>query len=102
MPTKSRMIIRILAGGYLMYLGFDLFKGVLEGNPDNVMLFMLIGIAFMGIGLFLLANAVLVLYRKDYEDEYEEESEDDPDEEKVDKNDIKEVSCEDENTKTEV
>ena len=56
----------------------------------------------MGIGLFLLANAVLVLYRKDYEDEYEEEAEDDPDEENVDKNDIKEVSCEDENTKTEV
>lgn len=77
MPTKSRMMIRILAGGYLIYLGFDLMKGVLEGSSSNIMLFMLIGIAFIGIGLFLMINSGLVLYKKDYEDEQEEEPEED-------------------------
>lgn len=48
--TKGQITIRIIAGGYLAYLGFGLVKDMIVQKPDNYIIYLLFGIVFMVVG----------------------------------------------------
>ena len=68
MVTKSQLMIRVLAGGYLSYLGGKLLMDAVKERPDNYIIFALAGLAFLVIGIFLLGKSAIKLQRKEYED----------------------------------
>ena len=51
MNDRTRTVLRVLAGGYLAYLGLELLKTMLKEQPDNMMLFVSVGLAFLAIGV---------------------------------------------------
>lgn len=62
-PTRS-YIIRILAGLYLLYTGFQLCKGVLNGEEGANAGFMAAGIAFLVIAAVLLISSGKYFFQK--------------------------------------
>lgn len=59
--NSFRTIIRLIAGGYICYLGYQLIKGYLyptEETGDPVWFMMLFGVLFLAIGAFLIVNAI--------------------------------------------
>lgn len=68
MVTKSQLMIRILAGGYLSYLGGKLLMDAVKERPDNYIIFALAGLVFLIIGIFLLGKSAIKLQKKEYED----------------------------------
>lgn len=50
MTDKGRAVLRIVVGIYLVYLGGSLIKSAVEGQPNNMVLFILAGTAFVIIG----------------------------------------------------
>lgn len=78
MNEKGRITLRIIAGGYLAYLGIDLVKNVITGKPDNAVLFGVVGVLFLviGAGIFIKALRDYRNYQKaEYEDTKEDETE---------------------------
>ena len=53
MNDKSRHTIMAIAGGYIAYTGISLISDVIQGKPKNGMLMILIGIAFIVIGIYI-------------------------------------------------
>ena len=48
--TKGRLTIRIIAGGYLAYVGFGLARDVIAEKPENYLVYLLFGALFMAVG----------------------------------------------------
>ena len=57
-PPQSSLILRVLGGGYLVYLAWDL-RGSIQDSP----LFLIAVIVFALIGLILLVHSVMALIR---------------------------------------
>ena len=53
---NSSNIIRLLAGGWLLYLSYDIFKSLRAGNIENKILFI------VAVVLFVAAGAVFVFW----------------------------------------
>lgn len=51
MDNKNRMLFRILAGGYLTYLGIKMLINTFAGKTDNPVMFGGFGISFLVIGI---------------------------------------------------
>lgn len=51
MDEKRRIVIRVIAGGYLTYLGADLLKNTIAGTVDNPVMYGGFGTAFLIIGV---------------------------------------------------
>ena len=51
MNDKGRSMLRIIAGGYLAYLGVDLLKNTITGKTNNPVMFGGFGAAFLVIGV---------------------------------------------------
>ena len=60
-PPQSSLYLRLLGGGYLVYIAWDL-RGAVAENP----LFWIAILVFGAIGIFLLAESVRKLIRKEY------------------------------------
>ncbi len=58
MNKKASYAFRILAGAYLVYLGYSLMKGYLVEH-DASMGFMIVGILFGALGLFFCVTGLL-------------------------------------------
>lgn len=50
MQTRTRKIFMALVGAYLVYMGVQLINSVLEGNPQNKILFIICGVVFALFG----------------------------------------------------
>ena len=72
MNNKSRRTLHLVAGIYLFYLAFQLLSGL--GQNGNKAVSLAGGIAFIGIGIFLLFNYFRSA-KKDMEAEANEEVE---------------------------
>lgn len=66
MNDRTRTVLRALAGSYLAYVGFGLVKMMLKDQPDNMMIFVSVGLAFLAIGVALLGYSVSHYIKKDY------------------------------------
>ena len=71
MSDKGRLVIRILAGGYLVYLGIRLTRDVLSDRPDNYVFLALAGVAFVVLGGIWFVRGLLnyLRYEKAYRDD---------------------------------
>lgn len=69
MVPRSSLVIRILAGGYITYLGGKLLLSSIKEQPDNYMIYVVAGIAFVIIGLIWLVKSGVKLLKKEYEDD---------------------------------
>lgn len=70
MNDKSRMILKILAGGYILYIGISLLIGVLQTEPNEKVLMIFVSIFFMAVGstvLYFSGRALLKEYGIDIE-----------------------------------
>lgn len=78
MNERGRITIRIIAGGYLAYLGIDLIRNVITGKPDNALIFGAVGVLFLIVGAVVCVKSICD-YRNcqkaEYEDTEEDESE---------------------------
>lgn len=69
--------IRIAAGVYLIYLGYQIMSGVMNGTSDNPVMFGLFAAAFVVFGLGSLISGLRFFWKRDHsEPESEEETED--------------------------
>lgn len=75
MNERGRITIRIVAGGYLVYLGIDLVRNVVTGKPDNALLFGAVGVLFLIVGAVVFVKSVRD-YRNCQKAEYENTEED--------------------------
>ena len=66
MNKKASYAFRILAGAYLVYLGYSLIKGHLVEH-DASMGFMIVGVLFGALGLFFCVTGLLGRRRADKE-----------------------------------
>lgn len=74
---KTMYIIRIIAGGYIAYIGITLFIGMLNGeNTMNPIVSTLFSIVFLGCGGYFAISSILGL-AKDYKEQPVEPSADD-------------------------
>ena len=69
MVPRSSLVIRVLAGGYITYLGGKLLLSSIKEQPDNYMIYVVAGIAFIIIGLIWLVKSGAKLLKKEYEDD---------------------------------
>lgn len=69
--TKGSLTIRILAGAYLVYLGYSLVRDSVLNKPENFIVFLLIGLAFLILGATWCILGVKKYIKKEYTD-YEE------------------------------
>lgn len=60
-PPQSSLYLRLLGGGYLVYIAWDLRGAVVE-NP----LFWIAILVFGGVGLYLAVQSLFKLIRKEY------------------------------------
>lgn len=60
-PPQSSLYLRLLGGGYLVYIAWDL-RGAVAENP----LFWIAILVFGAVGIFLLAESIRKLLRKEY------------------------------------
>ncbi|MGO5053531.1 hypothetical protein ACTQ6A_13675 [Lachnospiraceae bacterium LCP25S3_G4] len=90
MNDKSRNILRLIVGGYLIYLGGSLFMDVLKEKPNNYVLFLIAGVFFIAVGgiiIFLNLKSALHSSTNTEEESEEEENEDNKIEEITDRQD---------------
>lgn len=80
MNEKSKQMIHLIAGVYLIYLGVNLVTGVVEERPGNMVFMIVAGVLFVVIGA---AFSVLSIKRMRMK---EEDSAEDP----ADESDIEE------------
>ena len=62
-PPQSSLYLRLLGGGYLVYIAWDL-RGAVGENP----LFWIAILVFGGIGLYLTVQSLLKLIRRECAD----------------------------------
>lgn len=66
--TKGQITIRIIAGGYLAYLGFGLVRDMLMKRPDHYIIYLLFGILFIVVGGIWCFLALKRYLRHDFAD----------------------------------
>ena len=69
MVPRSSLLIRILAGGYITYLGGKLLISSIKEQPEDYILYVAAGIVFIIIGLIWLVRSGTKLVKKEYEDD---------------------------------
>lgn len=72
MSTKGRVVLMIIAGGYLVYQGVSLLKGAFVERPDNYLVFMAFGAGFLVFGGILLLLNLKRMIRHEYVDPFRE------------------------------
>ena len=83
MNHKSRKVLYLVAGIYLLYLSFQLITGAVEGNNGNVVVSVIGGVLFLILGILLIADYIRNLKRGfDSEEPEEEQNTEDAIEEK--------------------
>ncbi|MEG0793303.1 MAG: hypothetical protein RR399_05730 [Lachnospiraceae bacterium] len=96
MNEKTRNMIQVLAGGYLIYLGGSLCKNVLESRPNNYILYILAGVFFVIVG-----GVLIIMNLKLMKDSSKQDIDIDADEETTDEETIDEETADEEITDTE-
>lgn len=66
--TKGRLTVRIIAGGYLAYIGFGLARDVMAEKPENYLIYLLFGVFFMAVGGVWCFLALKRYIRHEYDD----------------------------------
>ena len=68
-PAKPNMrthyLVRILVGGYIAYLGWQLLQSFIQGTASSKALAIIAGLAFLLLGGALLIWSVILLTRDD-------------------------------------
>lgn len=64
MNFNVKNLIRIIAGGYLVYTGWQLYMNITENRPTNFSLMMFFAISFVLIGIGLICNFFYLLYKE--------------------------------------
>jgi len=78
---KSRSGFMVIAGGYLLYTGYQLMQNVLKNEPDHTVVFMIAGILFMVIGVLTIIYYVRAMMKAEPEEDMAEEDNEDTEEE---------------------
>lgn len=73
--TQMNLYIRILAGGYVVYLAYDIFK-MRDPQASNYWLMMLFVALFVIVGAGFVIMSVKSLIKKEYYDPNQDNSED--------------------------
>ncbi len=62
---RTHYLIRILVGGYLAYLGWQLLQSFISGAANSKALAIIAGVAFLILGIALVVWSVILLTRDD-------------------------------------
>ncbi len=83
--TKGRLTIRIIAGGYLAYVGFGLARDVIAEKPENYLVYLLFGVLFMAVGGAWCFLALRRYIKRDYEELWEDPKDEGKEEKDIDR-----------------
>ncbi len=80
-PTQMNLYIRVLAGGYLVYLAYDIFN-IMKSKPagSDFWLMVLFIVLFVAVGVLIVVFSIKSLIKKEYYDPNHEEEEQEPEE----------------------
>ena len=67
--NKRVSIIRVIAGGYLVYLGLNLFRGMQMERPENYMLLTAASIVFVVLGALFVITGLRPMLKKEEQTE---------------------------------
>lgn len=76
MLDRKSLIIRVIAGGALLYIGGDLFLSVLRERPEHYIVYGTAGAIFAVLGLIWAGMAVKKLATHDYKELLDDDAED--------------------------
>ena len=99
---KTAYLVRIIVAVYLIYLGINLIKDVTTGTskPDNPMLFIVFGVIFVAVSVFLIIFSIYGLATVVKKQEEEEALEEEKAAEEAAKEEPQEISEAEEATQT--
>lgn len=83
MNKKTSYAFRILAGAYLVYIGYSLIKKTLDNGEASVG-FLVTGVLFAALGLGCCVTGILASYRSDRKSKEEQENR--PEEQTIEEN----------------
>ena len=75
--TQASLTMRILAGGYLFYLVYQLIRGLPESSPNSRIVSLAGIVVFLLLGIFLLGHSFYLLKTKGYDKSGENEDNED-------------------------
>ena len=76
--SKGQLMMRIVAGGYLAYVGFGIARDVIAERPDNFVIYLIVSIIFMVLGGIWCVQALRKYIKHDYVDIWREDREETP------------------------
>lgn len=66
LPTQMNLVIRIVAGGYLLYLVYSMYKSFGEAQGAEKFIFPAIAVLFAVIGAVIIVSALRAMVRGEY------------------------------------
>ena len=96
MNEKSWLVLRIVAGLYVIYLGYQIVSGMLTERPENMVFMMTAGILFIVIGavIVIISAKSVIAMRNKLQNEEETSSEEDNSADTIEADPEKETSSE--------
>lgn len=103
MNEKSWLVLRIVAGLYVIYLGYQIVSGMLTERPENMVFMMTAGILFIVIGavIVIISAKSVIAMRNKLQNEEETSSEEDNSADTIEADPEKETSSKEEDTEEE-
>ena len=66
--SKGRYIIRLIAGGYLVYLGMQIIQSIQEDPPNHYMIMYILSIFFIIVGIGIVLFSLRTLHKMNQEE----------------------------------
>ncbi len=65
---RTRASLMAIAGGYLVYQGVTLISDVIEGKPENSIIFIICGAVFVVAGIYVLITKIKAILKMQQEE----------------------------------
>ncbi|MFI3172490.1 MAG: hypothetical protein R3Y58_09030 [Eubacteriales bacterium] len=65
---KTRATLFVVVGAYLAYTGISLITDVIADKPDNMLLFIVMGVIFVVVGIYVMITKGKAIMNKEFDE----------------------------------